>query len=142
MPASRNESPEKFPGKLYWDQCEIGLSYIAPLMDRLIPSPESTFTYDLLSGGILWPDEFPDFRVLRTVRNWGVVRFLLRFRTTLILGHPDEELRPCWDRGQELFPSWPGFDPHRRSTSLRPAVLEIEAAAHERLEEELRQFEE
>jgi hypothetical protein len=112
---------------LKWNECELALSSIAPLMGRLARSPDAAFLYDKLSGGILWQDEFPDLRALRTMRNWSVIRFLFRFRTTLILGEPDDELRPCWEKAQQLFPSWPGFDPQRRSPELSAAVLEAEA---------------
>ncbi len=116
------------------EKCEAALSGITPLMSRLTRSPDATYFYDMLSGAIFWSDEFPDFRALRAVPDWHVIRYVLRYRTTLILEAPDEKMRYCWDRGQQLFFAWPGFDPDRRSPSLRPIVEELETRANESIQ--------
>jgi hypothetical protein len=69
--------------------------------------------YDLLSDAIYWSDELPSRDVLYRFDNWEVVRFVLRYRTTLSLGSPEEEYRCYYEKSKELFPNWPGFLPER-----------------------------
>ena len=65
----------------------------------------------MLSDALIWSDEFLDFAALRLVPGWEVIRFVFYFRTTLILGDPDENMREHWDEALRLFPEWPGFAP-------------------------------
>jgi hypothetical protein len=113
---------------------------IVPLMRVLVRSPQATFSYEMMSGALVWSDELPEFRVLRLVHHWQVMRLVLRFRTTLILGEPDEELREYWDEAQQLFPEWPGFDRRRRSSGLREALRNMESRANAELDEIVREM--
>jgi glycosyltransferase involved in cell wall biosynthesis len=107
------------------------LTQIAPLMREVVQSPTANFSYELLSGALIWSDELPEFRRMKLIRNWQVIRFVLRFRTTLILGEPHEEYRFIWEQAQKLFPGWPGFDPARRSPALREDFEKLEAEGME-----------
>lgn len=118
--------------------CLNALAAVAPLLNDLKASPDAAPLYDLMSGGLLWTDEFPDFRALRKIPGWGVVRLLFRFRTTLILGEPDAELRFCWEAGQALFPGWPAFDPGRCTPELRPIALRLTAESDAWLDHDLK----
>jgi hypothetical protein len=109
---------------------EKALAGIAPLMRELVKNPEATCDYDMMSGALIWSDEFPEFGVLRQVPGWSVIRFVFRFRTTLILGEPKEEFREFWDEGLRLFPGWPGFAPGRRSSELRAVFHEMSGPAN------------
>ena len=111
------------------------LRNIAPLMRVLVCSPQAALSYEMLSGALVWSDELPEFRVLRLVHRWDVIRFVLRFRTTLILGDPNEELREYWDEARQHFSEWPGFDLRRRSADLREAVRELESRANAEIDE-------
>ena len=111
------------------------LSGIAALMRNLVRSPRATFSYDMLSDALIWSDEFPKPGVLAQVPGWDVIRFVLHFRTTLILGEPYEEYREYWDEALRLFPEWPGFAPERRSSELRADFREKSAWARAELDE-------
>jgi hypothetical protein len=121
-------------------ECETALSELASLMQNTIRCHEAAFTYDILSGALLWSDELPDFRLLRKVPHWSILRFVLRFRMTLILGQPDEELREYWDKARQLFPQWPGFSVDRRSPELHLIARAMEADANKALEAEIREW--
>jgi hypothetical protein len=135
-------SPRKFASKVanMAPECETALSELAPLIQDIINCPEATFSYDILSGALLWSDELPDFRLLRKVPHWTILRFVLRFRMTLILGQPDEDMREYWDKAQQLFPQWPGFSVDRRSPELLLIARAMEADSNKALEAEIREW--
>ncbi|WP_143206511.1 hypothetical protein [Singulisphaera sp. GP187] len=108
---------------------------IAPLMRGLARSRQATFSYEMMSGALVWSDELPEFRVLKLINHWQVIRFVLRFRTTLILEEPDEQFRKFWDEAHRRFPEWPGFAPKRRSSQLREAFLIMESRAFAEFQE-------
>lgn len=74
-------------------------------------SPQSTFRYDIMSDAIVWEDEIPS----PPLGDAMIVRLLLRFRTSALLGTPDKTLEQYWRLGGRLFPSWPGFRPDRNT---------------------------
>ena len=111
------------------------LSGIAPLMRDLVQDPRATCTYEVMSGALVWSDEFPELRALARVRGWSIIRVVLRFRTELILGEPNEQYREYWDEALRLFPEWPGFAPERRFPELREVFREKSAASNAELDE-------
>jgi hypothetical protein len=119
-------------------EAEKALESIAPLMQDLEQDHAAAPFYDLPSAALVWRDEIPDFNALRKIRHWHVIRFVNRFRMTLILGQPDEELRQYWERAQQLFPTWPGFVPARRAHSLERVARELESDAIRRLDEDMK----
>jgi hypothetical protein len=111
------------------------LSGIAPLMRELAQNPRATCYYEMLSDALVWSDEFPDFAALRLVPDWDVIRFVFYFRTTVILGEPDENMREYWNEALQLFPDWPGFAPERQSTALHAVFRQKSAWARAEIEE-------
>jgi hypothetical protein len=111
------------------------LSGIDPLMRELAQNPRATSYYELLSDALIWSDEFPDFAALRLVPGWEVIRFVFYFRTTVILGEPDENMREYWNEALQLFPDWPGFAPERQSTALHAVFRQKSAWARADLDE-------
>ena len=111
------------------------LSGIAPLMRALAQDPRATCNYDVMSGALVWSDEFPAFRDLARIKGWSIIRVVLRFRTELILGKPDEQFREFWDTAMRLFPEWPGFAPERQSPELREIYRENSATSDAELDE-------
>ena len=127
------------------DACEDVLKALAPVLAGMVQSPDARPAYDVLSDALVWPDEraglLPAARRLK-IQNWSIVRYLWAYRTTLILENPDEQLRFLWDRGLELFPSWPAFDPRRQSTHYRRVYLKAHHKCSAQLDEIERELDE
>jgi hypothetical protein len=104
------------------------LTEIAGLMRGLARSPEAKMFYELLSDSLVWTDEIPEFNADQ-VGGLRALRFVFRYRTSLMLGKPEERHRPFWDEAWRLFPDWPGFDPERRVPDLRGTYESFHAEA-------------
>jgi hypothetical protein len=91
-------------------------------------NPQAACSYEGLSGGLRWDDEFPREAISACVQadNWAF-RFVWAYRASLIRGRPREELRVAWDQLAQECPHWPGFRPERRAAELR-GLLEAENA--------------
>jgi len=76
--------------------------------------------YEIMSGAVIWSDETNSKTPVEVL--WAL-RFIVAFRTSLMLNKPREELKPMWDLGLSLFPKWVGFRPERRQAS--PKLLQI-----------------
>jgi hypothetical protein len=94
------------------------LRAIAALMQVLRSSPGAVLSYELLSDALVWSDEVPELEG-REDKRFGPLRCVLRYRTSLILGAPEEQYREYWDEAQRLFPDWPGFEAQRSAPKLR-----------------------
>jgi hypothetical protein len=94
------------------DDYYIQLERISPDMDQAPASPDATVGYDVLSDALVWSDEYPD-SLRRRFGEFQCIRLLLRYRTTLLLGNPDEALQPYWEKARSLFPNWAGFQQDR-----------------------------
>jgi hypothetical protein len=95
------------------------LCAIADRMRELKPAPGASVFYELMSDALVWSDEIPDLDS-GNMREFHCLRFVFRFRTTLLLGAPDERFREFWEVANKLFPQWPGFEERRQSADLRP----------------------
>ena len=94
------------------------LAKVAPKLDRLREDPNARVNYELMSDSLVWSDELPTPDRYEAQDVWWL-RGVWRYRTTLMLGVPDERFRPSWEEAQRLFPNWPGFLPQRRLSTLR-----------------------
>ncbi len=89
------------------------LKMMAPRMKRMVkPKNKAKIGYSIWAGGLYWSDEFPDFE---DDLSDDLIRFLIRYRTSLILGRPQKNREIFWNEAQRLFPEWIGFDPARRA---------------------------
>jgi hypothetical protein len=88
------------------------LKTMAPGMRRMVKSDEATALYSVVADALYWSDEI--MKVEDTVAD-DLMRFLLRYRTTLILGQPNHALEVYWNEALRQFPQWIGFDPSRRT---------------------------
>ena len=95
------------------------LRAIAPRMRELKPGSGATVFYELMSDALVWSDEIPDLET-GDVRAFHCLRFVFRYRTTLMLGEPDGRFAGVWEEAAKLFPDWPGFDVSRQAVELRP----------------------
>jgi hypothetical protein len=90
------------------------LDKIAPKLNRLAADPKARVSYELMSGSLVWSDELPPVEGLEPEEVWSL-RPVWRYRSSVILGSPEEKHRSQWEQAQQLFPLWPGFRPERQS---------------------------
>ena len=128
---------------------QAALERLAPLLRGQRRSPDATIFYDVLSDALVWSDETPEVRVLRTINGWQVLRFVFHYLTQLILGLPEEkhpdsegyekqifvESRDAWNEARRLFPDWPGFHSKRYSPDLRRAYESLSVESKRELVE-------
>jgi hypothetical protein len=95
------------------------LPKIAEEMKRLKRDEQAVPSYELLSGSLIWSDEFPKDPKVST----HCLRFV--FRYSLILGEPETHYEIFWNRARQHFPEWIGFAPDRTSPSSDLAALYI-----------------
>jgi len=93
-------------------------------------SSQTAPSYHMLADAIYWPDEIPtdldDF-------SENCLRFILRYRTTLILEKPEEKWGKYWDEANRQFPQWIGFSESRTTPteSLKDVYRTLSNAADE-----------
>jgi hypothetical protein len=76
--------------------------------------------YEIMSGALIWSDETNSKTPVEVI--WAL-RFVVAYRTSLMLNKPREELKPMWDHALSLFPKWVGFRPERRRAT--PKLLQV-----------------
>lgn len=71
-----------------------------------------------MSGGLLWPDEFPPLNSpeWELVATQWVYRFLIAYRASITLGQERAEFKPVWDQVAAAAPRWPGLRAERRGS--------------------------
>jgi hypothetical protein len=74
----------------------------------------ATLKFHILAGALFWSDEVP---LWLSAEQDDAMRCLLRYRTSLILGEPEENLKRFWDVGMQHFPDWIGFSKERVTPS-------------------------
>lgn len=77
-------------------------------------------TYEILSSALVWSDETNKLLPMEVFQS---LRYIVAYRTSLMLNSPREEFKPLWELGLKLFPNWVGFRPERREPT--PKLLEI-----------------
>jgi hypothetical protein len=76
--------------------------------------PSAEVVYDLMSGALIWSDEKISGL---TAEEMGCLRAVLRYRTSLIVGQPDERFRDLWAELNVKYPEWIGFSVDRCQSS-------------------------
>ncbi len=95
------------------DQFERGIEALS----RSLYSPSALPRYEMMRGMLVWADEAPahprDYAPALCLHgDLGI------YRTSLIIGRPEEVLLSLWERARERLPHWPGFRPERCEPSL------------------------
>jgi hypothetical protein len=111
------------------------LKGISPYMPQGQADPRATLHYDLFADALVWSDELPKHDENgRLVLCW-CLRTVWRYRTSLVLGVPDERCRADWEEAMRLFPKWPGFAPSRRQSELAAVYAAFHDAAMRSMEQ-------
>src|SRR5690349_10367873 len=87
------------------------------VLDGMPFDPNARGRFEYMSGGLIWPDEFPrpgsaEWEAVSP--NW-VYRYLTAYRASITLGAERAEFRPVWEQVLQQAPNWPGLRPERRS---------------------------
>ena len=87
--------------------------------------PAAKGAYELMSGGLMWPDEFPKPGApgRDTVFAPWAYRFLIAARAAITLGDERTGFRPTWDQVVREAPNWPGLRPERWGEQARRRLL-------------------
>jgi hypothetical protein len=94
------------------------------VLDRQAFDPLAKASYELMSGGLVWPDELPrpgSPERAPVLLNWAH-RYLLAYRAALTLGEASP-FRPVWEQVMAFAPNWPGLRPERRGEEARKRLL-------------------
>ena len=93
------------------ERCFHDLERIAPAMEALQMKDDAKVFFDLLSGALIWSDEYP------RVSDVSVecLRYIVRYRTGLIVGVPQKSFEQFWQEALRRFPKWIGFSAERTS---------------------------
>ena len=95
------------------------------ILDRQVYDPTARASYEVMSGGPMWPDEFPRSGSpawMAVSPNW-VYHYLIAYRASITLGGERAEFRPVWEQVARHAPNWPGRRVERRGDRARRRLL-------------------
>jgi hypothetical protein len=97
------------------------------ILDRMPFDPMARGRFELMSGGLIWSDEFPPPGSAEgeLVRAQWVYRYLIASRRALTLAEDRVAFLPVWEQVVRGAPNWPGLRPERRGER---AVRRLRAA--------------
>jgi hypothetical protein len=83
--------------------------------------PAARGQYEYLSGGLMWPDEFPRPGTAESlaITPGDASRVLLAIRAAITMGEARAESCPLWVQVVRGAPDWPGLRPERRGERAR-----------------------
>jgi hypothetical protein len=95
-------------------------------------SGEGQPSYHVLADALFWEDEIP---VGLEVFSGDCLRFVLRYRTSLMLDAPESKWQEYWSEAKRCFPNWVGFSPERcrPDNHLGTAYQEMSAEAMKKI---------
>jgi hypothetical protein len=85
------------------------------VLDQMLFDPKARGQFEWLSGGLMWPDEFPRMGTpeRRAMTPAEAIGCLLACRAAITLGQASPYL-PIWEQVTQHAPHWPGLRPERR----------------------------
>jgi hypothetical protein len=91
------------------------------VLDRQPFDPAARGSYEMMSGGLMWRDEFPEVGSPEwqlVAADW-VYRYLIGYRASITLGEERAAFRPVWEQVVQMAPNWPGLREERRGDDAR-----------------------
>lgn len=107
------------------------LKTIAPLLQSMSKDPHARVFYDITADALIWTDEFP---LIADSDAISCLRYVLRYRTSVILGQPEVRYERYWSEVAAMCPNWPGFILERKSPLLAPTYRDLAQKGNARLE--------
>ena len=95
------------------------------ILNRQVYDPTAKCDYEIMSGGLLWSDEFPQIGSPEWpvfAHNW-VYRFLLAYRASITMGEENALFRPVWQQAIHHAPNWPGLRAERRDKPVQHFLI-------------------
>jgi hypothetical protein len=105
------------------------------ILGSLLQQPGASFEYQGVCDGLVWSDEIPS--VTLTDQQEQLLRYLIQYRTSLIVAEPILALESLWDQAGVAFPGWAGFAKERCKPTTE--LSEHVSAARRHLETSLEQ---
>ena len=105
---------------------------------QLTLDPNARCQYELLSGGLVWSDEFT-ITILNELSGLGeepiahIFRYLWAYRSSLIEKQERQEFRHIWTEMLTTFPDWPGFRSERSSPDLKERLIKEQKLMEKRI---------
>lgn len=81
------------------------------VLDGMVCDLDATYSYEHLSGGFIWSDEFPKLFTSDwiTVSHDHLYRHLVQFRRKITLGFAEADDLPLWQQIIANACNWPGL---------------------------------
>jgi hypothetical protein len=92
------------------------------ILDRSPFDPSSKGSYEYMSGGLIWTDEWPRAATLSTLGG-DIFKCLIAYRASITLGEEKPELRFAWEQVKAHAPNWPGLRPERYGEKAKRRLL-------------------
>lgn len=93
------------------------LMSMTPILNNLTRKPIASFEYHGVSDGLVWSDEMPAEAL--TDQQEQVIRYIIQYRTGLIIEEPIPALTSLWEQARCAFPNWAGFTDDRCKPSIK-----------------------
>jgi hypothetical protein len=103
----------------------VEIARIAPMLDWLPRDENAKLFYSIWCDALFWSDEVPGV----SMGDDSFMRYLLAYRTQLILGKVQADFTPYWEAAKHAFPKWPGFAENRCSPNEELAIRHQEMAS-------------
>ena len=98
----------------------ISIADVADALQECCVDPDAKRKYDGMSGGFFWSDEIPEGTATEII--WRL-RPILGHRSSMTLGDSSLPYEKDWEALHALCPSWPGFLPERRNSTLAKELI-------------------
>ena len=106
------------------------LASMAPTLNKQFQQPNSSYEYQGVCDGLVWSDEIPVASL--PDQHEQLLRYLIQYRTSLIVEAPIPHLADLWNQASHSFPEWAGFADERCEPS--PELADYVNQARRKLE--------
>jgi hypothetical protein len=91
------------------------------ILDRMPFDVEARGSFEIMSGGLIWPDEFPrpGTDAWAAIAPGWLYRFLIAYRASITLHPAQAKPYELWQQVVQHAPNWPGLRPERRGEQAR-----------------------